>query len=174
MLIFLYLFFFIVLCILNEDMFISFCYSQEYHCAPSKRKLVGKFLVQQWINAQNEISSSSVKAPTLREIDTIMNINSCNNGVRLFYTLKGSIIPYIAMWKCASDGITQNLKRITLDKKFLNYGVRNTAEVDRAIEAMREVVQILSNSLNRGLYSVQISLLSYVCMYVCMKGSDNN
>ena len=148
-------FLFKVICILNASILVSWCVGHEYLCTPSSQRLVGKFLVQQWINAQNEIATTTtVGSLTLKTIDVILGINSCNNGVRVFYTTKGRVLPYIAVWKCASDGISQNLKRLTYNSNsrnaLLSYGLKNAVEADTAIDAMLT----LWNSPPRGTFDV--------------------
>eukprot|EP01036_Dinobryon_divergens_P032601 gene32601-42221_t len=129
-------------------------YAQEYLCNSSSKSLTGKFLLQQWINAQNEIGLAQQISSSLTERKAItrdhfkaielilININSCDNGVRLFYTVKGPILPYVTLWKCASDGITQNLRRLTYrktkvantnataykDNALLSYGVKTSKD----------------------------------------------
>ena len=132
-----------VICILNASIFVPRCFGHEYNlCTPSSQRLVGKFLVQQWINAQNEIATTTTKfeALTFKAVDTILGINSCNNGVRVYYTKKGRVLPYIALWKCVSDGISQNLKRLTFKTNsryaLMSYGLKNAEEADTAINAM--------------------------------------
>eukprot|EP01035_Chromulina_nebulosa_P025855 gene25855-33793_t len=137
-------------------------YAQEYLCNSSSKSLTGKFLLQQWINAQNEIGLAQQISSSLTERKAItrdhfkaielilININSCDNGVRLFYTVKGPILPYVTLWKCASDGITQNLRRLTYrktkvantnataykDNALLSYGVKTSKDAVIAIDAM--------------------------------------
>lgn len=131
-----------VICILNASILVPWCFCHEYNlCTPSRQKLVGKFLVQQWMNAQNEIATTTtVEALTFKAVDAILGINSCNNGVRVYYTKKGRVLPYIALWKCASDGISLNLKRLTYKTNsryaLLSYGLKNAEEADTAINAM--------------------------------------
>mmetsp|Transcript_9081 Transcript_9081/g.13529 ORF Transcript_9081/g.13529 Transcript_9081/m.13529 type:complete len:322 (+) Transcript_9081:342-1307(+) len=53
-------------------------------------------------------------------VATIINrFNSFNPGANIFYTLNGTIIPYVVIWKCVSDGIIKNLYALTtINKNF--------------------------------------------------------
>ena len=159
----------------------STCYAHEYLCNSSRKALTSKFLLQQWINAQKEIGIevlSSIESPLsfgyTRAIENVLiHINSCNNGVRIFYTVKGQVLPYITLWKCASDGITQNLRRLTISKQgssffpLLNYGLKSFEDAEMAIDVMKNLKRSNLSSLAGNGFK---NLFETVC---CMYGPNS-
>lgn len=55
-----------------------------------------------------------ISPDTLQSIKIILTgFNLFNPGANIFYLKNGSIIPYVNMWKCVSDGINKNLNLLT-------------------------------------------------------------
>ena len=139
-------------------LFTSFL-TNKYPCNPQKKKLIGKFLLQQWLNAQMEVGleeSQLISDMSASDLEYLLiNINSFSAGVRVFYARNGRPITYAVMWKCASEGITQNLKALTLIKPgsnapqggIFNYDIKIIRNVHVAMSNMKELASAAPTSI---------------------------
>ena len=126
--------------------------ANKYPCNPQKKKLIGKFLMQQWLKAQLEIGLEESQLISVTKSSSaeyvLITVNSFTPGVRVFYALNGRPITYAVMWKCASEGLTQNLKAVISNKStkstgptggLFNYDIKSIYDVHIAIASMKEV-----------------------------------
>ena len=116
-------------------------------------------MLQQWLNAQMEVGleeSQLISDMSASDLEYLLiNINSFSAGVRVFYARNGRPITYAVMWKCASEGITQNLKALTLIKPgsnapqggIFNYDIKIIRNVHVAMSNMKELASAAPTSI---------------------------
>ena len=111
-------------------------------CNPSTPKLVSKFLIQRYLDARTELGMNDASKNLLDKkassyydnVDyVLLKLFGFNPEVVIFVTTKGTVIPYLRMFKCANEGISANLFLLTVSKgTILSNGIRMNAKTQNS------------------------------------------
>lgn len=120
-------------------------------CNPSTSKLVSKFLIQRYLDARTELGMTDASKKLFDKkvssyydnVDfVLLKLFGFNPEVIIFVTMKGTVIPYLRMFKCANEGISANLFSLTVSKStILSNGIRMNAKSNSAKDMLLNSLQ---------------------------------
>ena len=119
--------------------------TEEYtlSCNPSTKHLFGKFFVQRFFDAREELkledwSSKQFENPSEYASiveHVLIKFFSCNSGTLVYYRRNQKPIIYSRIWKCANEGIGMNLHQITVaDRTPLSKGMVHEVKTQAALQ----------------------------------------
>lgn len=126
----------------------SINYNVTTNCNPSNKSLFAKFLLRQWFSAKSELGISpdpSFVKLTSESQHVLTIINSFYHALMVFYTVRGDVIPFAMIWKCASEGIAHNLYPLTTYGKNTKERAQIYHEIDTGYNLATIIVAINSS-----------------------------
>lgn len=128
----------------------------EFPCKPENRALMGKFLVEQWELARNEIGLPNQIKPSFNDNDRLNYKYALENAVLKFYNFNagGSIyykqnspISYLRIYHCADSAIVEVLERFSRPQEGNRRAVIQNPKTDSQLKLLLVAMSTLNNSI---------------------------
>lgn len=129
--------------------------STDILCHPDSPRLLSRFLIQRYADARYELGmASSISEYYIKRNFTyydnmdfiLVKFFSFSPDAILFLTLNGVIIPYVRLFKCANEGISSNLYRLTVAKPTVHFKtIRINAKSQSQYQFILSALQHLNN-----------------------------